>query len=88
MSIKRSAEARHGSAGNTRPEGIIVLDALPPAPDPRVQAFIWCPSDPRQVELLAPARRTPLPGALMVGLFRQVTQNGEGIDAGNGDGLT
>jgi hypothetical protein len=56
--------------GLAEPGGIVVLEAIPPAPAPQLQAFVWCRHHGNKPTLRGEARPARLPGVLMVGRFR------------------
>ena len=64
--------------GMAEPGGIVVLEVIPPAPAPQLQAFVWCRHHGNEPTLKEVARQTPLPGALMVGRFRARTVDADG----------
>jgi hypothetical protein len=64
---------RAGTTAREQPAGIVVLDRLLQAPDPRLRAFVWCRCHPAHPALPAErAAASPFP-LLMVGLGK----NGE-----------
>jgi hypothetical protein len=72
----RHIDSQNGSetAAGREPEGIIVLDNLPPDPDPQVRAFVWCPRDVDRPEVPDGRLSKPLPIWLMVGLDRLIEE--------------